>query len=200
MVSILNTNTAQYLNKSGLELMVKWLLWKRHANAPFRLLENWHQILHAVTGVSFQKSSGLSRMDVLEVPQKREDGWYLSLMAPNTKGPKFAWLDPSRLYCNSQVNNHSVARKTSNVQGTLLNNLALKYVSWGLEDKLRIGWQPWALKFKVSELSFFCYSWLIQALSDCVKDLLKPFQNETIDLVAGIDAMGFILGIKLSLL
>ncbi|XP_056329619.1 adenine phosphoribosyltransferase isoform X1 [Danio aesculapii] len=73
-------------------------------------------------------------MDVLAVPQNREEGWYLSLMAPNTKGPKFAWLDPSRLYCNSQ------------------------------------------------------------ALSDCVKDLLKPFQNETIDLVAGIDAMGFILG------
>ncbi|XP_051534669.1 adenine phosphoribosyltransferase [Myxocyprinus asiaticus] len=73
-------------------------------------------------------------MDVLAVPQKREEGWYLALMAPNTKGPKFAWLDPSRLYCNSQ------------------------------------------------------------ALSDCVKDLLKPFQNETIDLVAGIDAMGFILG------
>nr|XP_021336998.1 uncharacterized protein LOC100126024 isoform X2 [Danio rerio] len=59
-------------------------------------------------------------MDVLAVPPKREEGWYLSLMAPNTKGPKFAWLDPSRLYCNSQ--------------------------------------------------------------------------NETIDLVAGIDAMGFILG------
>ncbi|XP_050986054.1 adenine phosphoribosyltransferase [Labeo rohita] len=83
---------------------------------------------------SFQKSSGLSRMDVLAVPQKREEGWYLSLMAPNTKGPKFAWLDPSRLYCNSQ------------------------------------------------------------ALTDCVQDLLKPFKNETIDLVAGIDAMGFILG------
>ncbi|XP_067307174.1 zgc:174895 isoform X2 [Pseudorasbora parva] len=76
--------------------------------------------LHAVTRVSFQTCSGLSRMDVLAVPQKREGGWYLSLMAPNTKGPKFAWLDPSRLYCNSQ--------------------------------------------------------------------------NETIDLVAGIDAMGFILG------
>ncbi|XP_042595191.1 adenine phosphoribosyltransferase [Cyprinus carpio] len=73
-------------------------------------------------------------MDVLAVPQKREEGWYLYLMAPNTKGPNFAWLDPSRLYCNSQ------------------------------------------------------------ALLDCVKDLLKPFQNETIDLVAGIDAMGFILG------
>lgn len=93
-------------------------------------------------------------MDVLAVPQKREDGWYLSLMAPNTKGPKFAWLDPSRLYCNSQVNNHSVACKAYSVQGTLLNNLALKFVSWGVEGKVRIGWQPWALKFKVSELSF----------------------------------------------
>lgn len=33
-----------------------------------------------------------------------------------------------------------------------------------------------------------------QALADCVKDLLKPFQSDAIDLVAGIDAMGFILG------
>ncbi|XP_036415133.1 adenine phosphoribosyltransferase [Colossoma macropomum] len=73
-------------------------------------------------------------MDALTVPANGGEGWYLSLMAPNTKGPSFAWLDPSRLYCNSQ------------------------------------------------------------ALSDCVKDLLKPFQNDSIDLVAGIDAMGFILG------
>ncbi|XP_046718380.1 uncharacterized protein LOC124394275 isoform X1 [Silurus meridionalis] len=73
-------------------------------------------------------------MNDLAVPQKRDEGWYLSLMAPNTKGPEYAWLDPSRLYCNSQ------------------------------------------------------------ALSDCVKDLLKPFQNDIIDLVVGIDAMGFILG------
>ncbi|XP_071400679.1 adenine phosphoribosyltransferase [Centroberyx affinis] len=73
-------------------------------------------------------------MDALAVPADRQKGWYLSLMAPNTKGPKFAWLDPSRLYCNSQ------------------------------------------------------------ALADCVKDLLSPFHNDTIDLVAGIDAMGFILG------
>lgn len=27
-----------------------------------------------------------------------------------------------------------------------------------------------------------------------MQDLLKPFQNESIDIVAGIDAMGFILG------
>ncbi|XP_017579726.1 adenine phosphoribosyltransferase [Pygocentrus nattereri] len=73
-------------------------------------------------------------MDALAVPESGGEGWYLSLMAPNTKGPSFAWVDPSRLYCNSQ------------------------------------------------------------ALSDCVKDLLKPFQNDSIDLVVGIDAMGFILG------
>ncbi|KAJ8347732.1 hypothetical protein SKAU_G00263210 [Synaphobranchus kaupii] len=73
-------------------------------------------------------------MDALAVPEERGRGWYLSLMVPNTKGNNFAWLDPSRLYCNHQ------------------------------------------------------------ALSDCVKDLLQPFQNESIDLVAGIDAMGFILG------
>ncbi|XP_056296670.1 adenine phosphoribosyltransferase [Pseudoliparis swirei] len=73
-------------------------------------------------------------MDVLAAPADRHKGWYLSLMAPNTKGPSFAWLDPSRLYCNSQ------------------------------------------------------------AFGDCVKDLLSPFHSDSIDLVVGIDAMGFILG------
>nr|XP_046169572.1 adenine phosphoribosyltransferase [Oncorhynchus gorbuscha] len=73
-------------------------------------------------------------MDALAAPTDRGKGWYLSLIAPNTKGPTFAWLDSSRLYCNSQ------------------------------------------------------------ALSDCVKDLLYPFQKEAIDLVVCIDAMGFILG------
>ncbi|KAM9359689.1 adenine phosphoribosyltransferase [Symphorus nematophorus] len=73
-------------------------------------------------------------MDTLAVPADRHKGWYLSLMAPNTKGTQFAWLDPSRLYCHSQ------------------------------------------------------------ALADCVRDLLSPFLNDSIDLVAGIDAMGFILG------
>uniref|UniRef100_A0A8B9R200 adenine phosphoribosyltransferase n=1 Tax=Anas platyrhynchos TaxID=8839 RepID=A0A8B9R200_ANAPL len=73
-------------------------------------------------------------MDLSHVPATREKGWYLALMAPNTKGPNYAWLDPSRLYCHPQ------------------------------------------------------------ALQDCVADLLQPFQGDPIDLVAGIDAMGFILG------
>ncbi|XP_063348826.1 zgc:174895 isoform X2 [Pelmatolapia mariae] len=82
------------------------------------------------------QSRAVLQMDVFAVPGDRHKGWYLYLMAPNTKGPEFAWLDPSRLYCNSQ------------------------------------------------------------ALADCAKDLLSPFQSDNIDLVVGIDAMGFILGKK----
>ncbi|NXB72598.1 APT1 phosphoribosyltransferase, partial [Donacobius atricapilla] len=74
------------------------------------------------------------RMDLCHVPATREKGWYLALMAPNVKGPNYAWLDPSRLYCHPQ------------------------------------------------------------GLQDCVADLLQPFQGDAIDMVAGIDAMGFILG------
>uniref|UniRef100_UPI00398F1B3E adenine phosphoribosyltransferase n=1 Tax=Pristiophorus japonicus TaxID=55135 RepID=UPI00398F1B3E len=73
-------------------------------------------------------------MEALTIPPERAERWYLALMAPNVKGPQYAWLDPSRLYCNQQ------------------------------------------------------------ALKDCIEDLLQPFCNDTIDLVAGIDAMGFILG------
>ncbi|NXE61676.1 APT1 phosphoribosyltransferase, partial [Calcarius ornatus] len=74
------------------------------------------------------------RMDLCHVPATREKGWYLALMAPNVKGPNYAWLDPSRLYCHPQ------------------------------------------------------------GLQDCLADLLQPFQGDAIDMVAGIDAMGFILG------
>ncbi len=31
----------------------------------------------------------------------RDDRWYLPLMSPNTKGPKFAWLDPTSIYINA---------------------------------------------------------------------------------------------------
>ena len=30
----------------------------------------------------------------------RDDRWYFSIMAPNTKGDKFAWLDPTSIYIN----------------------------------------------------------------------------------------------------
>lgn len=31
----------------------------------------------------------------------RDDRWYLSLMSPNTRGPQFAWLDPTSIYINA---------------------------------------------------------------------------------------------------
>ncbi len=33
----------------------------------------------------------------------RDDRWYLSIMSPNTKGDKFAWLDPTSIYINSKA-------------------------------------------------------------------------------------------------
>lgn len=61
----------------------------------------------------------------------RTDAWYLRLIAPNTKGEKFAWLDPTSLYINSK------------------------------------------------------------AFNDLTNDLICQMDCSTIDLVAGIDAMGF---------
>ena len=61
-------------------------------------------------------------------------GWYLPLMAPNVKGERFAWLDPSTIYINAR------------------------------------------------------------AFHALVDDLIAPFDPSEIDLVAGFDAMGFVLG------
>lgn len=33
----------------------------------------------------------------------RDDRWYLNLMSPNTKGEKFAWLDPTSIYINGEA-------------------------------------------------------------------------------------------------
>ena len=35
----------------------------------------------------------------------RDNRWYLSIMAPNTKGNKFAWLDPTSIYINGEAFN-----------------------------------------------------------------------------------------------
>ena len=61
-------------------------------------------------------------------------GWYLPLMAPNVKGERFAWLDPSTIYINAS------------------------------------------------------------AFHALVDDLIAPFESSNIDVVAGFDAMGFVLG------
>ncbi len=64
----------------------------------------------------------------------RSDRWYLPLMAPNTKGEKFAWLDPTSIYINAA------------------------------------------------------------AFSDLLDDLTGPLAGARIDVVGGLDAMGFVLG------
>ena len=33
----------------------------------------------------------------------RDDRWYFSIMAPNTKGEKFAWLDPTSIYIHQEA-------------------------------------------------------------------------------------------------
>ncbi len=67
----------------------------------------------------------------------RDDRWYLSLMSPNTKGPQFAWLDPTSIYINAR------------------------------------------------------------AFDDLLDDLCADLTPEEIDVVAGLDAMGFVLGAAL---
>ena len=64
----------------------------------------------------------------------RDNRWYFPLMAPNTKGEKFAWLDPTSVYINGA------------------------------------------------------------AFVDLLDDLCAELNPDTIDVVAGLDAMGFVLG------
>jgi adenine phosphoribosyltransferase len=68
----------------------------------------------------------------------RDDRWYLNLMAPNTKGPKFAWLDPTSIYINGE------------------------------------------------------------AFHDLLDDLVADLEGLKIDVVGGLDAMGFVLGSALA--
>lgn len=68
----------------------------------------------------------------------RDDRWYFPLMAPNTKGDKFAWLDPTSIYINGD------------------------------------------------------------AFHDLLDDLCADLDADTIDVVAGLDAMGFVLGAGLA--
>ena len=64
----------------------------------------------------------------------RDDRWYFPLMAPNTKGEMFAWLDPTSIYINGK------------------------------------------------------------AFHDLLDDLCAELEASSIDVVAGLDAMGFVLG------
>lgn len=68
----------------------------------------------------------------------RHDRWYLGIMAPNTKGAKFAWLDPTSIYINGE------------------------------------------------------------AFHDLLDDLVADLGGVDVDVVGGLDAMGFVLGSALA--
>ena len=68
----------------------------------------------------------------------RDDRWYLNLMAPNTKGDKFAWLYPTSVYINAR------------------------------------------------------------AFNDLLDDLMADLKDVEYHVVAGLDAMGFVLGAALA--
>jgi adenine phosphoribosyltransferase len=68
----------------------------------------------------------------------RDDRWYLNIMAPNTKGEKFAWLDPTSIYINGA------------------------------------------------------------AFHDLLDDLVADLNGLEVDVVGGLDAMGFVLGSALA--
>ena len=70
--------------------------------------------------------------------QTKKDRWYLDIMSPNTKGAKFAWLDPTSIYINGD------------------------------------------------------------AFHDLINDLVLDLKNVKCDVVAGLDAMGFVLGTALA--
>lgn len=80
--------------------------------------------------------SNQTTMDSTKGP--RDNRWYLSIMSPNTKGEKFAWLDPTSIYINSR------------------------------------------------------------AFQDLLDDLVEDLKSVEFDLVAGLDAMGFVLGAGLA--
>uniref|UniRef100_A0A8C4N9E9 adenine phosphoribosyltransferase n=2 Tax=Eptatretus burgeri TaxID=7764 RepID=A0A8C4N9E9_EPTBU len=101
-------------------------------HARFQLTSQWDSTASGVSAIP--SSSVPMTMSNMSAKRKNIRGWYLDLMSPNTRGSHFAWLDPSRIYCDSE------------------------------------------------------------ALSDCIEDLCEPFLGEAIDIVTGIDAMGFILG------
>ena len=77
-------------------------------------------------------------MTTKNIKGMRDNRWYLNIMSPNTKGEKFAWLDPTSIYINTN------------------------------------------------------------AFIDLLDDLLDDLEEIDCDVIAGIDAMGFVLGSALA--
>ena len=54
----------------------------------------------------------------------RDDRWYLNIMAPNTKGDKFAWLDPTSIYINGQAFHDLLDDLTADLEGIQVDVVA----------------------------------------------------------------------------
>jgi adenine phosphoribosyltransferase len=77
----------------------------------------------------------------------RDDRWYLNLMAPNTKGPKFAWLDPTSIYINGEAFHDlldDLVEDLKNVKADVVGGLdAMGFVlGAALATRLGIGFLP----------------------------------------------------------
>jgi adenine phosphoribosyltransferase len=59
----------------------------------------------------------MSRNKLAKDRGPRDDRWYLNLMAPNTKGPKFAWLDPTSIYISGEAFHDLLDDLVSDLQG-----------------------------------------------------------------------------------
>ena len=54
----------------------------------------------------------------------RDDRWYFSIMAPNTKGDRFAWLDPTSIYINAHAFNDLLDDVLADLSGVKYNVVA----------------------------------------------------------------------------
>jgi adenine phosphoribosyltransferase len=77
----------------------------------------------------------------------RDDRWYLSIMSPNTKGEKFAWLDPTSIYINGAAFHDlldDLQADLKDVEADVVAGLdAMGFVlAAGLATRLDIGFLP----------------------------------------------------------
>ena len=77
----------------------------------------------------------------------RHDRWYLRLMAPNTKGGKFAWLDPTSIYINGAAFHDLLDDLQADLEGVAADVVAgldaMGFVlAAALAERLGVGFLP----------------------------------------------------------
>jgi adenine phosphoribosyltransferase len=77
----------------------------------------------------------------------RDDRWYLKLMAPNTKGEKFAWLDPTSIYSRADAFHDLLDDLVADLDGVACDVVcgldAMGFVlGSALATRLRLGFLP----------------------------------------------------------